>query len=64
MEYVYLLNGQINLSDIANQLVKDKRIDIVAWSIRNGIAVISSKSPMMQFVFKKGGPVKNPYAQT
>lgn len=64
MAYVYLLSHRISQSQAVKQLLKEKRIDLVAWSDGKNVSVTSPEDKHIQLQFCKGGSFKDPYGVT
>lgn len=63
MAYVYSLNKDRSLSDTANLLTNDPRIDFIAWKEKEWINVIQG-STTKQLKYKAGGNLTDPYNQS
>ncbi|GGK03519.1 hypothetical protein GCM10007063_27180 [Lentibacillus kapialis] len=63
MAYIYILDETIPLSAVTEQLVKDPRIDIIAWNSGNGIH-IESGMRKGSLHYSPGGEYSDMYRQT
>ncbi|GAA0377595.1 hypothetical protein GCM10008968_36760 [Bacillus horti] len=63
MAYVYLLNKDRSLEDVANGLIREPRIDIIAWKEREWIYAIQGLTGK-QLRFKANGNMIDQYKQS
>ncbi|MFC0272589.1 alkaline phosphatase family protein [Metabacillus herbersteinensis] len=63
MAYVYKINNDFSIKDIANKLQTDSRIAWIAWKKNDMVQVISGRHKGT-FQFKPGGSYKDVYDQT
>ena len=61
MAYVYLLSSRISQGQAAELLLKDKRIDVVAWSDGSNVRVTNPDKIGSFLQFRKDGGFKDPY---
>ncbi|MNI24352.1 hypothetical protein D3C73_779670 [compost metagenome] len=63
MAYVYSLQADRSLSDIANVLKNDPRIDFIAWKEKDWVHVMQGATAK-QLKFKAGGNLTDAYGQS
>lgn len=63
MAYVYLLKEDHSLSDAANRLRADSRIDLIAWKDKEWVHVLQGSTDK-QLRFKANGNLKDTYQQS
>ncbi|WP_326492952.1 alkaline phosphatase family protein [Alicyclobacillus fastidiosus] len=64
MAYVYLLNDHERPDEVANQLRREKRIDLISWFDGNKVFVTTPEDSKAPLSFYKKGPITDPYEQT
>lgn len=62
MAYVYKLNSDKSLKDMAQVMTSDKRIDFVAWKEKEWICVMQGETGK-EFRYKPKGWLRDPYGQ-
>ncbi|MFC7679979.1 alkaline phosphatase family protein [Paenibacillus sp. GCM10028914] len=62
MAYVYKLNTDKSLRDMAHLLVTDPRIDFVSWKEKGWIHAVKG-DPAKEVLYKAGGKLVDPYKQ-
>ncbi|MRG85787.1 alkaline phosphatase family protein [Salinibacillus xinjiangensis] len=63
MAYVYLLDDDMQISQITDDLKKDSRIDVIAWKDDSWVHVVSGKN-QGKLRFTKGGHDVDEYSQS
>ncbi|WP_368504586.1 alkaline phosphatase family protein [Alkalihalophilus sp. As8PL] len=63
MAYLHKTSSKISFEEVASQLLKDERIDQVAWRDSDYTLIQKGTTPK-SLLFKKGGPWKDQYEQT
>lgn len=62
MAYVYILNPRVPYAQIVNRLIKEQRIDVIAWSLGNA-ACVTNPGLKSCLKFTKGGGMTDEYGQ-